>query len=75
MTTTVEMPTPTRHLLPAVDEKWKGRTAPEQAIVASANADRIEFIDRYITDAEVAEQMPWCFPTVVRLRQGRCTLR
>ncbi len=66
MTTTVEMPTPTPHLLSArfdlllpdvrnrcrlvlVGEKWEGWTAPEQAIAASLNADRIEFIDRYVT--------------------------
>ncbi len=38
-----------------VGEKWEGWTAPEQAIAASPNADRIQFTDRYVTDAEVAD--------------------
>jgi len=38
-----------------VGETWEGWTAPQEAIAASPNADRIEFVDRYVTDAEVAE--------------------
>lgn len=38
-----------------VGETWEGWTAPRDAVAASPNRDRIEVIDRYVTDAEVAD--------------------
>jgi len=53
-----------------VGEKWEGWTAPEQAIAASVNADRIEFIDRYVTDAEVAEHFARADAVVLPYRRS-----
>ncbi len=37
-----------------VGETWEGWTAPLEAVAASPNRDRIEVVNRYVTDAEVA---------------------
>jgi glycosyltransferase involved in cell wall biosynthesis len=41
--------------LSVVGEVWEGWTAPDQAIARSPHADLIERVDRYVTDAELAE--------------------
>jgi len=53
-----------------VGEKWEGWTAPEQAIAASPNADRIQFTDRYVTDAEVAEHFAHADAVVLPYRRS-----
>ena len=37
-----------------VGETWEGWNAPLQAVAASPNRDRIDVVNRYVTDAEVA---------------------
>jgi glycosyltransferase involved in cell wall biosynthesis len=44
-----------RFRLCVVGETWEGWTAPAEAIARSPHADLIERVDRYVTDAEVAE--------------------
>jgi glycosyltransferase involved in cell wall biosynthesis len=44
-----------RFRLAIVGETWEGWTAPEEAIGRSPHADLIERVDRYVTDAELAE--------------------
>lgn len=41
--------------LSVVGETWEGWTAPDEAISRSPHADLIERVDRYVTDAELAE--------------------
>jgi glycosyltransferase involved in cell wall biosynthesis len=41
--------------LTIVGETWEGWTAPSEAIAQSQHADLIERVDRYVTDAELAE--------------------
>ncbi len=53
-----------------VGEKWEGWTAPEEAIAASPNADRIQFTDRYVTDAEVAEHFARADAVVLPYRRS-----
>ena len=53
-----------------VGEKWEGWTAPEQAIAASPNADRIQFTDRYVTDAEVADHFAHADAVVLPYRRS-----
>lgn len=43
-----------RSRLVLVGETWEGWTAPLEAVVASPNRHRIEVVNRYVTDAEVA---------------------
>jgi glycosyltransferase involved in cell wall biosynthesis len=38
-----------------VGETWEGWTAPDEAIARSPHIDLIERVDRYVTDAELAE--------------------
>jgi glycosyltransferase involved in cell wall biosynthesis len=44
-----------RFRLSVVGETWEGWTAPDEAISRSPHADLIERVDRYVTDAELAE--------------------
>ena len=44
-----------RFRLTIVGETWEGWTAPDEAIRRSPHADLIERVDRYVTDAELAE--------------------
>jgi glycosyltransferase involved in cell wall biosynthesis len=44
-----------RFRLAIVGETWEGWTAPNEAIGRSPHADLIERVDRYVTDAELAE--------------------
>jgi glycosyltransferase involved in cell wall biosynthesis len=44
-----------RFRLTIVGETWEGWTAPDEAIGRSPHADLIERVDRYVTDAELAE--------------------
>jgi glycosyltransferase involved in cell wall biosynthesis len=44
-----------RFRLSVVGEVWEGWTAPDQAIARSPHADLIERVDRYVTDAELAD--------------------
>jgi glycosyltransferase involved in cell wall biosynthesis len=44
-----------RFRLVVVGETWEGWTAPDEAIAQSPHADLIERVDRYVTDAELAE--------------------
>jgi glycosyltransferase involved in cell wall biosynthesis len=44
-----------RFRLTVVGETWEGWTAPDEAIGRSPHADLIERVDRYVTDAELAE--------------------
>jgi len=53
-----------------VGEKWEGWTAPEQAIAASPNADKIQFTDRYVTDAEVADHFAHADAVVLPYRRS-----
>jgi glycosyltransferase involved in cell wall biosynthesis len=41
--------------LSVVGETWEGWTVPDEAISRSPHADLIERVDRYVTDAELAE--------------------
>ena len=43
-----------RFHLTVIGETWEGWTLPGERIAASRNADRIEFVNRYIDDSEVA---------------------
>ncbi|MET3807809.1 glycosyltransferase involved in cell wall biosynthesis [Nakamurella sp. UYEF19] len=43
-----------RTRLMLVGETWEGWTAPREAVAASPNRDRIEVVDRYVTDSEVS---------------------
>lgn len=43
-----------RFTLTVVGETWEGWTAPAEAIARSPRADRIEFVNRYVDDEEVA---------------------
>jgi glycosyltransferase involved in cell wall biosynthesis len=43
-----------RYWLTVVGETWEGWTAPNELIAASPYRDRITFINRYVTDAEVS---------------------
>jgi glycosyltransferase involved in cell wall biosynthesis len=44
---------PDDHHLTVVGETWEGWTLPASLIAESPAADRIEFVNRYVTDAEV----------------------
>jgi glycosyltransferase involved in cell wall biosynthesis len=44
----------TRYWLTVVGETWENFTVPEERIARSAYRDRITFINRYVTDQEVA---------------------
>ena len=44
-----------RYRLAIVGETWEGWTAPDEAIARSAHSDLIERVDRYVTDAELAD--------------------
>jgi glycosyltransferase involved in cell wall biosynthesis len=44
-----------RFRLSIVGETWEGWTAPDEAIARSPHADLIERVNRYVTDAELAE--------------------
>jgi glycosyltransferase involved in cell wall biosynthesis len=44
-----------RFRLSVVGETWEGCTAPDQAIARSPHADRIERVDRYVSDEELTE--------------------
>ena len=44
-----------RFRLCVVGETWEGWTAPAEAIARSPHSELIERVDRYVTDAEVAE--------------------
>jgi glycosyltransferase involved in cell wall biosynthesis len=44
-----------RFRLSIVGETWEGWTAPDEAIARSPHADLIERVDRYVTDAELAD--------------------
>jgi glycosyltransferase involved in cell wall biosynthesis len=44
---------PTRYRLTVVGETWEGWTLPAELIAASRHADRITFVNRYVTDEEV----------------------
>ena len=44
-----------RFRLTIVGETWEGWNAPDEAIARSPHADLIERVDRYVTDAELAE--------------------
>ena len=44
-----------RFRLTVVGETWEGWTAPNEAIGRSPHADLIERVDRYVTDAELAD--------------------
>jgi glycosyltransferase involved in cell wall biosynthesis len=44
-----------RFRLTIVGETWEGWTEPDRAIARSPHADLIERVDRYVTDAELAE--------------------
>jgi glycosyltransferase involved in cell wall biosynthesis len=44
-----------RFRLTIVGETWEGWTAPSKAIAQSPHSDLIERVDRYVTDAELAE--------------------
>ena len=44
-----------RFRLTIVGETWEGWSAPDEAIARSPHADLIERVDRYVTDAELAE--------------------
>ena len=41
--------------LSVIGETWEGWKAPDQAIARSPHADLIERVDRYVTDAELAD--------------------
>lgn len=43
-----------RFHLSVIGETWEGWTLPAERIAESANAKRIEFVNRYVTDDEVA---------------------
>jgi glycosyltransferase involved in cell wall biosynthesis len=44
---------PSHYRLTVVGETWEGWTRPAEMIAASPAADRITFVNRYVTDAEV----------------------
>ena len=46
---------PADHHLTVVGETWEGWTLPASLIATSPAADRITFVNRYVTDAEVDE--------------------
>jgi glycosyltransferase involved in cell wall biosynthesis len=43
-----------RYRLTVVGETWEGWTLPAELIAASPHAERIEFVNRYVTDEEAA---------------------
>jgi glycosyltransferase involved in cell wall biosynthesis len=44
---------PSRYRLTVVGETWEGWTLPARLIAASHHADRITFVNRYVSDSEV----------------------
>lgn len=48
------LPDPSRFWLTVVGETWEGYTLPTELIAASPNADRITFVNRYVTEQEAA---------------------
>jgi glycosyltransferase involved in cell wall biosynthesis len=48
-----------RFRLTIVGETWEGWSAPNEAIARSPHADLIERVDRYVTDAELADYFAW----------------
>lgn len=53
-----------------VGETWEGWTAPLEAVAASPNADRITVVNRYVTDAEVAEHFAAADAVVLPYRRS-----
>lgn len=48
------LPDPSRFWLTVVGETWEGWTLPAELIAASPHADRITFVNRYVTEQEAA---------------------
>lgn len=48
------LPDPTRYWLTIVGETWEGWTQPAELIANSPNADRITFVNHYVTDQEAS---------------------
>jgi glycosyltransferase involved in cell wall biosynthesis len=48
------LPDPTAFWLTVVGETWEGWTLPAELIAASRHADRITFVNRYVTEHEAA---------------------
>lgn len=59
-----------RFRLSIVGETWEGWTAPDEAIARSPHADLITRVDRYVTDAELAEYFAQADAVVLPYRRS-----